>query len=59
MIEELQTAWKAKWDDTHFLAYRMAIDDGLAKLSKYYSWFDKKPAYVIALGTSFFGLCAS
>ena len=34
----------------------MAINDGLAKLSKYYSWFDEKPAYVIALGMSFFRL---
>jgi hypothetical protein len=37
----------------------MAIDDELAKLSKYYSQFDEKPTYVIALGMSFFGLYAS
>ena len=58
-IEELQSAWKAKQDDAHFSAYWTAINDRLAKLSKYYSWFDKKPAYVIALGISFFTLWAS
>jgi hypothetical protein len=26
------------------------INDGLEKLNKYYSWFDEKPMYVIALG---------
>jgi hypothetical protein len=52
-IEELQTAWEAKRDDPRFSAYRTAIDDGLAKLGKYYSRFDEKPAYVIALGMSF------
>jgi len=47
---------EAKRDDAHFSAYRTAIDNGLAKLSKYYSQFDKQPAYVIALGMSFFML---
>ena len=55
-IEELQTAWEAKWDDDHFLAYQTAINDGLKKLNKYYLWFDKKPAYIIALSMSFFEL---
>ncbi|KAH9955593.1 hypothetical protein BC827DRAFT_1271578 [Russula dissimulans] len=27
----------------------MAINDGLAKLNKYYSWLDKKPTYILAL----------
>jgi hypothetical protein len=36
----------------------MAINDGLTKLNKYYSWFDEKPAYVITLGMSFFKLYA-
>lgn len=55
-IEELQTAWEAKRDNNHFLAYQMAIDDSLKKLKKYYSWFNEKPTYVIALGTSSFEL---
>lgn len=29
--------------------YHDAINDGLAKLRKYYSRFDEKPSYVIAL----------
>lgn len=49
-IEELQTAWEAKRDDPHFAIYYDAINDGLAKLQKYYSRFDEKPAYVLALG---------
>ena len=53
-IEELQTAWEAKRDDERFLAYRTAINDGLAKLNKYYLRFDEKPAYILALGVSFF-----
>ena len=52
MIEELQTAWEAKRDDYRFSTYRIAINDGLEKLKKYYSQFDKKPAYIIALGMS-------
>ena len=30
--------------------YSAVIMDGLAKLQKYYSWFDEKPGYVLALG---------
>ena len=37
----------------------MAINDGLAKLKKYYFWFDEKPAYIIALGMSSFELKVS
>jgi hypothetical protein len=55
-IEELQTAWEAKRDDERFSAYRMAINDGLAKLNKYYSRFDEKPAYILALGMFSFKL---
>lgn len=58
-IKELQTAWEAKQDNNYFSAYQTAINDGLGKLAKYYSQFDKKPAYVIALSTSFFELQAS
>lgn len=48
-IEELQTAWEAKRDDPQFAIYRNAIVDGLAKLNKYYSRFDEKPSYILAL----------
>ena len=50
MIEELQTAWEAKHDNPRFAVYRTAIKDGLMKLNKYYSRFDEKPAYILALG---------
>ena len=49
-IEELQTAWEAKRDHPRYAVYRTAIRDGLAKLNKYYSRFDEKPAYILALG---------
>jgi len=32
--------------------YGTAINNGLSKLNKYYSQFDEKPAYIIALGMS-------
>ena len=49
-IEELQTGWEAKQDLPHFAAYQDTINDGLTKLQKYYSHFDEKPSYVLALG---------
>jgi hypothetical protein len=49
-IEELLMAWEAKHGNPRFAVYRTAINDGLAKLNKYYSRFDDKPAYVLALG---------
>ena len=49
-IEALQTAWEAKRDDPQFAIYSNAIGEGLAKLQKYYSRFDEKPSYVLALG---------
>jgi hypothetical protein len=49
-IEELQTAWEAKRDDEKYILYRNAIQDGLDKLNKYYSRFDQKPCYILALG---------
>ena len=33
-----------------FAKYHNAIDDGLRKIKKYYSCFNEKPAYIIALG---------
>lgn len=55
-IEELQTSWEAKRDKARFSTYRTAIDDGLSKLNKYYSRFDEKPAYVLALSMCSFEL---
>jgi hypothetical protein len=51
-IEELQTPWEAKRDNPCYVTYRTAINDRLSKLNKYYSQFDEKPAYIIALGIS-------
>jgi hypothetical protein len=48
-IEELQTAWETKRDDPKYAIYKPAINDGLAKLNKYYSRFDEKPAFILAL----------
>jgi hypothetical protein len=50
-IEALQTAWEAKCNDPHFAIYYNVISKGLTKLQKYYSKFDEKPSYVLALGT--------
>ena len=50
LIEELQTVWEEKRITPRFARYHDAINDGLAKLNKYYSKFDEKPAYIIALG---------
>lgn len=49
-IEELQTAWEAKRDSPRYAVYRPAITDGLNKLNKYYSRFDEKPGFILALG---------
>jgi hypothetical protein len=48
-IEELQTAWELKCDDPQYAIYKNVIGDGLAKLNRYYSKFDEKPSYVLAL----------
>ncbi|RDB23356.1 Zinc finger BED domain-containing protein DAYSLEEPER [Hypsizygus marmoreus] len=48
-FEDLQTAWEAKADDPRFPLYHDAIQDGLDKLKKYYSKFDEKPFYILAL----------
>ena len=50
LIEELQTAWEAKCNDQKYIVFRNAIQDGLDKLKKYYSRFDQKPAFILALG---------
>lgn len=48
-IEELQTAWEEKRDNPQYAIYKPAINDGLAKLNKYYSKFDEKPNYILSL----------
>ena len=49
-IKELQTMWEVKCNSTHFSLYKDASTNGLEKLKKYYSCFDKKPSYILALG---------
>jgi hypothetical protein len=49
-MEELQTAWEEKRDKPQYAIYQTAINDGLAKLNKYYSRFDEKPSYILGLG---------
>jgi hypothetical protein len=49
-IEELQTAWEKKRNSPELAKYSEAINEGLAKLNKYYSRFDEKPAFILALG---------
>ena len=50
LIEDLQTAWEAKLKERRYTIYHNAIQDGLDKLKKYYSRFDQKPAFILALG---------
>jgi hypothetical protein len=48
-FEHLQTAWEAKRVDKKYQLYQVALTDGLNKLRKYYTHFDEKPAYILAL----------
>jgi hypothetical protein len=41
-----------KRDSTRFKHFRGAIQKGLDKIRKYYSKFDEKPVYILALGMS-------
>jgi hypothetical protein len=52
LIEELQTVWEAKCNDPRYVLYQGAIQDRLSKLKKYYSHFDQKPAFILALSES-------
>lgn len=52
-LEELQSMWEVKVTDLRYELYHSANNDGLAKLFKYYSKFDSKPAYVLTLGKLF------
>jgi hypothetical protein len=54
VLEDLQSVWEAKLEDSHFHIYHNAIKDGLMKLMKYYCRFDEKPAYILALGMYYF-----
>jgi hypothetical protein len=49
-LEDLQSAWETKLNDSRFEIYHDALKDGLAKIMKYYCRFDEKPAYIISLG---------
>lgn len=51
-IEDLQTAWEGLATKAKYHIYHDAINDSLEKLKKYYSKFNEKPTYVLALGTS-------
>ncbi|KAF8890903.1 hypothetical protein BD779DRAFT_1437956 [Infundibulicybe gibba] len=48
-IEDLQTAWENKLANEVYSIYHPAIADGLKKLKKYYSKFDEKPSFILAL----------
>jgi hypothetical protein len=49
-IEELQTSWETKASLSKFVAYREAIEDGIAKLRKYYNRFDDKWTFIMSQG---------
>ncbi|KAG2063415.1 hypothetical protein BDR04DRAFT_1038053, partial [Suillus decipiens] len=48
-MEELQMAWELKSENLQFALYKEAIEWGLVKIGKYYSKFDDKPVYILAL----------
>jgi hypothetical protein len=54
VIEELQTAWEAKLNNSKYALYHDAISNGFEKLKKYYSRFDQKPIFILTLGESAF-----
>jgi hypothetical protein len=49
-LEDLQSVWEDKLEDSRFKIYHDALRDGLAKIRKYYCRFDEKPGYIISLG---------
>jgi hypothetical protein len=49
-IKELQTSWEKKRDNPCYAQYQDALNNGLAKINKYYLRFDEKPPYIITLG---------
>ncbi|KIK73267.1 hypothetical protein PAXRUDRAFT_21046 [Paxillus rubicundulus Ve08.2h10] len=49
-FEELQSAWEAKMSMLLYAqCYKGALEHSLAKIRKYYTKFDEKPVYVLAL----------
>ncbi|KAG1722757.1 hypothetical protein EDB19DRAFT_1645602, partial [Suillus lakei] len=48
-MEELQMAWESKRKNLQFMLYKEAIEQGLTKIRKYYSKFDNKLVYILAL----------
>ncbi|KAG6898866.1 hypothetical protein DXG01_001917, partial [Tephrocybe rancida] len=48
-IENLLTAWEDKLEQAIYALYHATIRDGLAKIIKYYTRFDHKPVYILAL----------
>ncbi|KAF9224385.1 hypothetical protein BS17DRAFT_640875, partial [Gyrodon lividus] len=48
-LEELQTAWETKKGSPKYTLYHEAIKQGLNKIRKYYTQFDDKPVYILAL----------
>ena len=55
-FEELQMGWETKCSLPRYVLYKDAINRGLTKIGTYYSKFDEKPAYILALGMSFLPL---
>lgn len=51
-IDEFQTAWETKCDLDKYALYKVALKCGLNKIGKYYSKFDDKDVYVLALSKS-------
>jgi hypothetical protein len=51
-FERLQTAWETKASNSRYMLYQVALANSLKKLKKYYTRFDEKPAYILALGAS-------
>ena len=51
-FKELQSAWEKKLTLSAFCPYKEALECGLAKIHKYYTKFDEKPAYVLVLSMS-------
>ena len=49
-FEELQMGWETKHDSPRYMLYKNAINCSLSKIGKYYSKFNEKPAYILALG---------
>lgn len=48
--EELLSTWEVKLTMSVFEQYSEALQRGMEKIRKYYTKFDEKPAYILALG---------